>query len=235
MNTTNKNFDISIGVLKLNTNFPRLNGDIGNPASFDFPVRYITVNSAVPANITVSGILPDVLQNEFINAAEALIENQVSVITTTCGFLSTMQPKLAKLSNVPVICSALALLPLLASIHGGAHQVAVLTFNKNTLNENHTSGVTPGAIEGLLPVDHLRKVISEDLDALDEKLALENVTSACERLLASKPELSAILLECTNLSPYKHNIKAQTGLPVYDVVDAVHWLLGAQIPRALLS
>lgn len=220
--------NITIGVLKLNTNFPRLTGDIGNPDSFNFPVRYITVESAVPANITVADKLPDSIQNEFIAATDALVETDVSIITTTCGFLSTMQQSLASRSKIPVICSALELLPLLVSIHGSAHRIGVLTFNKETLNEIHTSGVTPAAIEGLLPTDHLRKVISEDLVDIDEKTALENVTSACARLIASAPQTSAILLECTNLSPYKHTLKEQFRLPVYDVVDAVHWLLAAQ-------
>ena len=228
MNTSANNSGKMIGILKLNTNFPRLHGDIGNPESFDFPVRYITIKSAIPSNVTIADNLPLSLQQEFITAAETLIEDNISVITTTCGFLSTMQQQLAQLSSIPVICSALELLPLLASIHGDANRVGVLTFNKDTLNEIHTTGITPAAIEGLLPDDTLRKVINEDLSSLDEKSAMENVVAACERLLKTAPEATAILLECTNLSPYKNHIKEYTDLPVYDVVDAVHWLLRAQ-------
>lgn len=231
MNTSGNNSGISIGVLKLNTNFPRLAGDIGNPASFDYPVQYVTVDSAVPGNITVATRLPDGLQKEFIEAAGLLINNNVSIITTTCGFLSTIQHQLTQLSNIPVICSALELLPLLKAVHGGAHRIGILTFNKDTLNENHTAGITAGAVEGLLPGDSLRKVISDDLSSLDEEQALENVISACDRLLTTAPELSAILLECTNLSPYKHIMRERTGLPVYDIIDAVHWLLWSRTTK----
>lgn len=230
MNTSAKSSEKIIGILKLNTHFPRLHGDIGNPDSFDFPVHYLTVKTAIPANITVASCLPLSLQKKFITAAKTLIENNVSVITTTCGFLSTMQPQLARLSTIPVICSALELLPLLAAIHGGANRVGVLTFNKETLNGIHTAGITPAAIEGLLPDDSLRKVIIEDRTSVDEQQALECVMAACNRLLKTAPRISAILFECTNLSPYKDHIRATTGMPVYDVIDAVHWLLGAQ-PR----
>ena len=228
MNTSANNSGKMIGILKLNTNFPRLRGDIGNPESFDFPVRYITVKSAIPSNVTIAESLPLSLQKEFITAAETLIEDNVSVITTTCGFLSTMQQQLARLSSIPVICSALELLPLLTRIHGGANRVGILTFNKDTLNKIHTTGITPAAIEGLLPDDSLKKVINEDLSSLDEQSAMENVMGACNRLLKTAPGTSAILFECTNLSPYKNHIREYTGLPVYDVVDAVHWLLRAQ-------
>jgi hypothetical protein len=33
----------TLGVLMLDTRFPRVKGDIGNPATFDFPVRYRVV------------------------------------------------------------------------------------------------------------------------------------------------------------------------------------------------
>jgi len=37
----------TIGVLKLNTRFPRIAGDIGNPDSFHYKVIYQTVDSAI--------------------------------------------------------------------------------------------------------------------------------------------------------------------------------------------
>jgi len=98
----------------------------------------------------------------------------------------------------------------------------------NPLNHIHTAGITPGCIEGLLPTDTLRKVISEDTDSLNEKAALDNAISASQRLLNRAPKTQAIVLECTNLSPYKQAIREHTNLPVYDIVDAVHWLLSSQ-------
>ena len=38
----------SVGVLMLDTRFPRIPGDIGNAATFDFPVRYLRVAGASP-------------------------------------------------------------------------------------------------------------------------------------------------------------------------------------------
>ena len=37
-----------LGVLMLDTRFPRVVGDIGNPLTFDFPVRYEVVRGASP-------------------------------------------------------------------------------------------------------------------------------------------------------------------------------------------
>ena len=215
----------TIGVLKLNTRFPRLPGDIGNPESFCYPTHYCTVQAAVPANITIAETLPDSLQQAFITSAQKLIDQQVSIITTSCGFLSPIQHKLANLSDTPVICSALALLPLIACIHGGPDYLGVLTFNRDTLGAPHLGGVKPGGIEGLLPEDSLRQTIEHDLTELDTAASQTEVLNACNRLLNANPKIRAIVLECTNLSPYKQAIREHTRTSVYDVVDAVHWLI----------
>lgn len=218
----------TIGILKLNTRFPRLVGDIGNPATFRYPVMYQTVQSATAPNITIAETLPQALQNDFITATHELIKHRVSVITTTCGFLSTMQDTLSSLHRTPVICSSLSLLPLLASIHGGADKLGVLTFNPQTLNSAHFSDVAPGSIEGLLADDTLRQVIANDHTELDRDKALQEVLLASDRLIHKHPNVRGIVLECTNLSPYKNEIREQSGLAVYDIVDAIHWLLDSQ-------
>ena len=218
----------TIGVLKLNTGFPRLPGDIGNAESFRYPVSYCTIESAIPANVTVAGELPEILQQEFIEAAQKLIDENVSIITTSCGFLSTLQIKLASLSATPVICSSLALLPLLAQVHASAENIGVLTFNRDTLNVNHFGNTKPGCIEGLQPADSLRRVIEQDLVELDPAKACKEVIAACDRLIKSQPGTRAIVLECTNLSPYKQDIRQHTGVAVYDIVDAVHWIIDSR-------
>ncbi len=217
-----------IGVLKLNTHFPRLAGDIGNPDSFRYPVLYQTVTSAIPANITIAEALPPLLQKDFCDAATLLIDQNVSMITTSCGFLTTMQHQLSALSDTPVICSALCLLPLIAAVHGGPTHVGVLTFNRETLNEKHLGAESTVCVEGLLPQDSLRQVIIQDAADLNRATAQKEALAACDRLLTLQPQLRAIVLECTNLSPYKQAIKEHSGMAVYDIVDAVHWLVESQ-------
>ncbi len=225
---TSKRTEKTIGVLKLNTRFPRLQGDIGNPGSFRYPVSYCTVESAIPANVTVADNLPESLQQAFLAATQKLIDEDVSVITTSCGFLSTLQSQLTSLSHIPVICSSLALLPLLTQVHGSAETIGVLTFNRDTLNSNHFGKTQPGCIEGLQTSDHLRKVIEQDLAELDPDISCSEAIAACDRLCKLQPGTRAIVLECTNLSPYKQAIREHTGVAVYDIVDAVHWLIESQ-------
>ena len=94
-----------IGVPMLETRIPRLPGDIGNPASFDFPVLYGTVAGADPETAVrgdARSLLPD-----FIAAGRELVAQGAAGLTTSCGFLAPFQKDLADGCGVPVAASSL--------------------------------------------------------------------------------------------------------------------------------
>ena len=43
--------DRVLGILMLDTHFPRIKGDVGNPESFSYPVRKLTVLGASPDRV----------------------------------------------------------------------------------------------------------------------------------------------------------------------------------------
>lgn len=213
------------GVLKLNTHFPRLPGDIGNPDSLHGQVVFHTIEQASPASIITGEPLPPPLVDAFVDGTRSLIRQQVDLITTSCGFLLPLQDKLARQASVPVLTSSLVLLPLLQSIHGPA--VGILTFDRDKLIRTPANTQMPDAIEGLRPSDSLRQTIAGDFTELDKDRALKNAIGCATRLLTQWPATRALVLECTNLSPYKRELRQRLKLPVYDLVDAIHWHQGA--------
>ncbi|MEM7256988.1 MAG: aspartate/glutamate racemase family protein, partial [Pseudomonadota bacterium] len=203
----------------LNTRFPRLVGDIGNPDSFNYPVIYQTIASATPATVVTDQPIADVVREDIIHSAEKLQQQGVSIITTSCGFLSPLQQSLANAASVPVITSSLVLLPLLNNCFGSQH-TGVLTFDAQKLSTAHLKQQQPQAVEGLRGHDSLRVTIENDLDTLNHAEAESQVCDAASRLMQQSPTLRAIILECTNLSPYKHTLRAQFPVAVFDIVDA---------------
>ena len=209
------------GVLKLNTRFPRLQGDIGNPDSLHGEVIFETVTDANPASVITGKPLPHTLVSAFVNSARTLNNHPVDLITTSCGFLLPLQSTLTELSKVPVITSSLLLLPLLRSMHG--NHIGVLTFDRDKLITTRCNVDMPEAVAGLQTSGSLRQTIAGNYTTLDRQQALQEVLACAAQLLAEWPETRALVLECTNLSPYKQSLRQQTGLPVYDLIDAVHW------------
>src|ERR1700745_4371424 len=75
-----------VGILMLETRFPRVPGDMGNAETWPFPVLYKVVPGASPRRVVyekAQGLL-----DEFLEAAAELVRLGADGITTTCGFLS---------------------------------------------------------------------------------------------------------------------------------------------------
>src|SRR5437870_10176871 len=103
-------YGFTVGILILDTRFPRIPGDVGNAATFPFPVRYHRVSGADPDLVVrrgAEGLLP-----AFVQGARALEGEGVGAITTSCGFLAKYQQELAAAVRVPVFTSSLLMVPL---------------------------------------------------------------------------------------------------------------------------
>ena len=102
-----------IGIIKLNTNFPRLSGDNGNPCSFDMAVEYETVELATVDHVVSAAKTSWLLIRQIIEAARRLERKNVKVIGTSCGILSLTQDTIEQAVSVPVLTSSLVMIPVL--------------------------------------------------------------------------------------------------------------------------
>jgi Asp/Glu/hydantoin racemase len=217
----------TLGVLMLETRFPRPVGDIGNPATFACPVRYRTVQGASPRRVVVDR--DRALLAPFIAAAEALAGDGVDAITTSCGFLALFQREMAAAVAVPMWTSSLLLVREIEAGMADGERVGVVTADAASLRPEHLRAVDARAdtpIEGLAPGSSFRATVLEDRDTLDEHEARHATVAAAERLVARRPEVRAIVLECTNMPPYADAVRAATRLPVHDITTLVRARLG---------
>ena len=212
----------SLGVVMLETRFPRPRGDIGNPATFAFPVRYRTVRGASPRRVVVER--DATLLAPFIEAAQALARDGVAAVTTSCGFLALFQREMADALAVPVWTSSLLLVAELEAAWGDARRVGVVTADAASLSVDHLAAVgarpdTP--IEGLGLATRFRATLLDDGAELDGAEAEAATVAAARRLVERHPEVAAIVLECTNMPPYAAAVRAATGRPVHDITTLV--------------
>lgn len=218
-------YGVSLGILMLETYFERFNGDIGNARTWPFPVQYKIVKGASPNRIT-SLRTTDFLQ-PFLDAADELVAAGCDGITTTCGFLALYQNELTEHCKVPVATSALLQVPMVARILPKGRRPAVLTFSAESLTTKHLTsvGVDPATpVFGLPATSEFQRSIREgdtsvSFDTLRREV-LDFATAATE----TDPSIRALVLECTNLTPYSADLRKALGLPVFDIVSLVHWL-----------
>jgi len=213
-----------LGILMLETGFARQPGDIGNPASFAFPVRFEVVRGAAAPRVVRDRA--EGLVEPFIAAGERLVERGAVGLMTSCGFLALHQRTLAAGLPVPVATSSLLQLPLLERLLPPGRRVGVLTASATDLTPDHLTAAGAAAdtpIAGLDPNGHFASVLLGSNELLDPERAAADLDEAADRLLARHPNLGAILLECTNMGPYAQRLARRTGLPIFDVVGFAHW------------
>lgn len=224
-----------LGILILDTRFPRLPGDIGNPASFPFPVLYERLAGIGPSEAVRDAPGTPQLLDKLEAASWRLIEQGAKGITTSCGFLALFQPDLAARLPVPVATSSLLQWPLVAATTGPGRRAGILTAEAASLTPAHLAAVGVPAdapVQGMPPGGAFARCFLANSTDLDAKAVEAEAVSAAQALLTRHPDLGAIVLECTNLPPYAAAIARGTGLPVYGVIDMLLWFQAGLAPRA---
>ncbi len=220
------NYGQDIGILMLDTVFPRIPGDIGNAATFPFPVKYKVVRDALPAIVVEKGgegLLP-----LFAAAARELEAEGVRAITTSCGLLAAFQQELAGAVRVPVFTSSLLQVPIIERLLPPGQKIVVVTANSRALSPRHfqAAGIDRGrvAVIGLEEQPEFYAVFVRQKLSLDVAKVAAELRAVAATIRDSLPDAGAVVCECTNLPPFRAIFRQTTGLPVFDIVTLVNYI-----------
>lgn len=133
---TRATYGESIGVLVLDTNHPRIPGDVANATTFPFPVKFKVVKEIYAEEIVCKK--PDAsVCRRFIEEGRELEKDGVRAITTSCGYFIYFQDEMADALNVPVFASSLIQVPLVARMLGKNKRVGIMCASPKNLTETH--------------------------------------------------------------------------------------------------
>ena len=216
-------YGFSIGILMLESRFPRIPGDMGNATTWNFPVLYKVVKNASPDAVVRKGDRN--LLESFISAAKELEKEGVRAITTNCGFLAMFHNEMASAVNVPVFTSSLMQVPLVYAMLKPTQKVGIITINSKTLSQKHLGAVgvdkVPHVIVGTEDEEEFTRAILDNEMELDIEKSRADLVKVADRLVSDNPDVGAIVLECTNMMPYAAAIQERVGMPVFDIYTLV--------------
>ncbi|MGC8620253.1 MAG: aspartate/glutamate racemase family protein [Thermoplasmata archaeon] len=222
----NKNFyGYEIGVLLLNTKFPRIKGDVGNVQSYNFPVLFEVVEEANIQNVILN--TDRSIITPFIKAAKKLEEKGVKAITTSCGFTIMFQDDIAKELRVPFFSSSLLLLPLLQRIFKS--KILILTANSKNLTKEYlkaagASNFSQIIVKGMEDQPEFKRVILDNNSDMNLEKIEEEIKNVVRNTINDEKDIGCILLECHNLPPFKSLIQKEVNIPVYDIISFVNFI-----------
>jgi len=215
-----------LGVVMLDTRFPRPPGDVGHPATFPVPVRRRIVQGAVPRRVVASAaaLRDSGLHLRFVEALQALEAEGARALTTSCGFLVLLQRELQAAVGVPLVSSSLLQLPQLLQAEP---QVGVLTISAEHLTDEYllAAGVPQERlrdvhVQGVDPAGPFASAILGNRPVMDFAAAEKDVVGAALELRRRVPRLRTLVLECTNMPPYAEALEHATGWRLRTLRDA---------------
>ena len=215
-------YDIPIGILCLDTHFPKPPGQVRNPLTFDFPT-VCRVLPGVGAEQILSARAGE-LEALLVKAARQLERDGVKAIAGSCGFMALYQEAVSRAVSVPALMSSLVQIPLIHTLHGPDARIGVLTAHSGSLTWEHfrRAGV-PDALRSSITVRGMEHspvfretIIQGATPYMDTDEVGAAIRQAAAALVAETP-LDALLLECTDLSVFARDIQETVDLPVYDI------------------
>ena len=217
----------AVTVLQLDTGFPRVPGDVGCPETYRGRVEIIRIPNATVGQIVTA----DPASIPMAPFEAALERARGDVVVTSCGFLSYWQDHLAARTTKPFVSSALMALPELCQSYA-PHSILTLTFDADALTAAHLRGCSTDVI-GLPQAMPLRQVISQNHKTLDTDRAGQDIAAYVAD--QKKPWHRCLLLECTNLPPYKQAIRRVCDLPIVDILTCIEDIRPGTVRAAFLN
>ena len=223
----------SLGVIRLDYDYPPAPGDIDSPDSFPYKVYYKVV-PGLSFEMCQSGNLTEEVKDRFKESIQWLVnEKNVSGITGDCGFMMYFQEIAREITHIPVFMSALCQLPAVTCAYSAIEQIIILTANSKTLEPMRDLIRVECGVDTQDQRYHI--VGCEDVDGfeavafgekVDTKKVEPGVVKKAMEALEMYPDSRAFLLECTELPPYSDAIRFKTGLPVFDAITGCNFFIG---------
>lgn len=206
--------------------YPMLPGNVVNGWSYDFPVRLKAVEGLNVDRLFAAsdGVLEDLKQ-----AIEQLEQEGVRAITGACGFFGNFQREAAAAAHVPVALSSLVQIPWIQPLLHPDKKIGILTAD--------ASSITPRLLQSCGVFDTSRlafgdlrhapefSCILEGRGDFDNGKVKQEMLNVARNLLLENPDVGAILLECSDMPPYAAYVQNEVGLPVFDFMTMIHWLV----------
>lgn len=230
----------TIGLIQLRANVAMVPGNMGNAATFDFPLLYQELVADNVYDVMSLEPVPS-LTEQIVEAAKELERQGVKAIMGNCGFFATYHPVVAPRINTPFFSSSLLQLPMILMGLNPDQKVAVICANGASLSKSvalSNCGVTDemrkrvviGGCEDPDECPEFHKMIFKQEPEL-HLYRLEREISAVVSRIREKHNIAAILLECTEMGPHAHGVAQSHRLPVWDYTTLTKWVHEGSLRR----
>jgi hypothetical protein len=168
----------------------------------------------------------EALAPRYLEAARQLHQEGISVLTENCnGLMVLLQQRLAAAVPVPVVTSALLMVP---QVHRmiPSRRIGILAFYPESVNETvynacgFRADEIPLAVGGVAGSEAWHEFLrtKEIPESLRPRLE-GDLIAVGRQMVAEYPDLGAFVCECSLMPPANQALRDALGLPVYDILN----------------
>lgn len=218
-----------LGVLRLENGRIPLPGSCTEEETYGYPVILRHVPGAWGENVTKGDRS---VCAAYVQCAREMEAAGCAAVVTTCGFTSLFQADMAAAVSIPVAASTLLLVPMVLATLPADAELAVLTYDASRLSAAHCAAAGWSrddprvVIDGIDGTESWVELVKPQPEPTHEML-LRDIGAAAQRAIAAHAKVRAILFECTVFPIVTADVRALTGLPVYDYMTLANYVMGA--------
>jgi len=215
-----------LGILTLAGKMADVPGCMACLDTFPYPVlRHVVSGSATPFDqASAVAMLP-----AYVEAARELEQAGVDAITANCGLIAMIQQELSAAVRVPVVTSALLMVPQVSRMVGG-RPVGVLTFFADAVDERNfqacgwSAKEYPVVVRGVGSHESwLRFLRDKEISDFDRPALRYDLARTLTEL--TDAGVAAIVCECTMLPAVLDELRSDLRVPVYDILTLLDWTM----------
>ena len=225
-----------VGIIVVPAWLPSPPGHVSNAYSYNFPVKYEEL-AGTDQSMVHGG--DEAILDQLIRTAQKLERDGCRVICADCGYFGHFQSQVADAVDVPVYLSGVIQVPWIRAGLKKSQKIGVLCADAPHLTYSlfESCGVSKEdydrcIIVGAQDEEEFYK-IDKNVGNIDSGKIRQELVNMVTKLQQDNPDLGAILLECTDMSPYIDSIQAACNLPVFDTTTMIKFLYNTVAHRGI--
>jgi aspartate/glutamate racemase len=216
--------NVSLGIITVETNYPKIPGNVECPQTYDFPVIIRTLHEIDYRDI----LTPTPILSTYVTRAALELEARgVDAIVGTCGTFAFFQEEVQKVSSVPVLMSPLIQLPMILNTLPLNSKIAVLSASDASASRDFRSRLKIRndnriVFANVCGLSEVKRILQNRL-SFDTELLERQLFEFLETLISNDPKINSILIQCSDLPPYANAIRRRFGVAVFDMPMFINW------------
>jgi len=217
-------YGMGLGIMILDEVYPAFPGDLRNPSAYPYPIQYSVVKN-IDCEILIRGEDKTPCRQPILDAAQELEKMGCRAILSECGYFAYFQKEVKEHVSLPVFMSSLIQFSWIQQSISSQKSIGIMCAEKKYLRDEHLKAVDIDLNANFVIAGARDEYVCSQFESLwnhdsgtsdgDYETTQKELVEIATDFVSKNPNIGALLLECTGMTPFARAIQRAVDLPVY--------------------